>query len=69
MVGSQLNNLILFNVDVNECAFDNGGCMDRCTNFGGSYQCSCDSGFLQADGLSCGDTSPCKFMENYITHR
>ena len=49
-------------LDVNECAVDNGGCDQNCTNFGGSYQCSCHTGHLQADGFTCGPTMPGKLL-------
>ena len=40
--------------DVNECQINNGGCHSGCTDKVGSYDCSCDSGFvLAADGHSC----------------
>ena len=45
---------MLFNLDVNECAFENGGCHHKCVNSGGSYSCTCHDGYvLQADELSC----------------
>ena len=47
--------------DKNECAYQNGGCQDKCVNLGGSYRCECSSGFLQADGKSCGSTQPSEF--------
>ena len=45
--------------DVNECAYKNGGCDHKCINCGGSYECTCQSGFfLQTDGKSCRTTRP-----------
>jgi hypothetical protein len=47
--------ILPFIIDVNECAFSNGGCLGVCVNLAGSYRCACRPGmFLQADGLSCG---------------
>ena len=45
-------------IDVNECAYLNGGCQDKCVNMGGTYRCECRSrgSYLQADCLSCGPT-------------
>ncbi|XP_078701801.1 uncharacterized protein LOC144927883 isoform X3 [Branchiostoma floridae x Branchiostoma belcheri] len=46
--------------DVNECASNNGGCAQTCTNTVGSFVCSCGIGFvLNADGLSCDDVNEC----------
>merc|ERR1712142_95210 len=40
--------------DVDECATNNGGCMDVCTNTEGSFECSCfDGRILQEDYVSC----------------
>lgn len=40
--------------DINECAVDNGGCGQRCTNKNGGYTCSCGSGYkLGADARAC----------------
>ena len=40
--------------DVNECAYDNGGCQHQCINSGGSYRCECNCGYiLQPDKKSC----------------
>ncbi|XP_019615893.1 PREDICTED: signal peptide, CUB and EGF-like domain-containing protein 2 [Branchiostoma belcheri] len=37
--------------DTDECATDNGGCDQTCTNVPGSYTCSCRQGFvLKTDG-------------------
>ena len=36
--------------DINECLTDNGGCDQICTNKGGSFDCSCNSGFHSYDG-------------------
>ena len=44
---------------MNECAFNNGGCRETCTNTAGSYTCGCQSGFhLQEDGFACGSNRP-----------
>lgn len=41
--------------DINECAVNNGECSHICTNFEGSYQCSCGEGLqLEADNRTCG---------------
>lgn len=36
-------------IDQDECATNNGGCQHICTNTIGSYQCSCNNGFLLHD--------------------
>jgi hypothetical protein len=47
-------------IDVNECAINNGGCQQLCSNRVGSYACSCLSGFLLAsDGMFCDDINEC----------
>jgi len=41
-------------VDINECITYNGGCDTFCTNNGGSFRCSCKSGFtLSANNFEC----------------
>ncbi|XP_078701302.1 uncharacterized protein LOC144927629 isoform X3 [Branchiostoma floridae x Branchiostoma belcheri] len=46
--------------DTDECATDNGGCAQTCTNVPGSYTCSCQPGFvLNADEHGCEDTDEC----------
>ena len=41
-------------VDINECTINNGGCVQLCTNTLGSYNCSCNSGYiLDIDELNC----------------
>ena len=45
---------VLFSSDVNECATNNGNCVQVCTNTIGSYLCQCRVGYvLNADGRSC----------------
>ena len=50
-----LSNYIMYiNTDINECLNYNGACSHTCTNFDGSYTCSCNSGFkLENDGHNC----------------
>ncbi|XP_035662429.1 tenascin-R-like [Branchiostoma floridae] len=46
--------------DVNECSAANGGCLQTCTNYFGSFQCSCGIGYtLNVDGVSCDDINEC----------
>ena len=40
-----------FDVDINECDVDKGGCSDVCENSIGSFQCSCFSGFELQENL------------------
>ena len=48
------SNIILYNVDVDECDTDNGGCEHTCTNSVGSYTCSCNTGYtLDLDDEGC----------------
>ena len=44
-----------YNVDVDECASDNGGCDQHCINTEGSFECSaCERGYqLNTDGTTC----------------
>ena len=40
--------------DVDECALNNGGCSQSCTNTPGSFRCSCKPGYyLTVDGRTC----------------
>jgi len=46
--------------DINECATDNGGCEQNCTNINGGFKCSCENGYiLNTDELSCDDIDDC----------
>ena len=36
----------IFNADINECVTGNGGCDQNCHNSIGSYNCSCNIGYL-----------------------
>ena len=42
--------------DIDECATDDGGCDQTCTNSEGDYECPCNSGFtLNANEMACDD--------------
>ncbi|MBM4279638.1 MAG: hypothetical protein FJ137_02390 [Deltaproteobacteria bacterium] len=46
--------------DLGECAFNNGGCAQRCANSVGSFSCACDDAYvLAADGRACNDVDEC----------
>jgi dienelactone hydrolase len=46
--------------DVDECALNNGGCAQSCTNTEGDFECSCGPGYtLSTDGLGCDDVDEC----------
>ncbi|XP_059170018.1 mucin-like protein [Physella acuta] len=45
--------------DINECANNNGGCEQSCTNLAGSSLCGCKAGFLQ-NGNTCTDVNECE---------
>jgi len=42
------------NSDIDECAFNNGGCAvnANCTNTDGNFTCTCHPGYI-GDGLDC----------------
>ena len=49
-----LTNFLLCISDVNECEEENGGCEQICENTVGSYECSCNQGYLlAADDKTC----------------
>lgn len=55
-------------VDVNECAVNNGGCSQICSNSIGSFSCSCRTGFQNApDGRTCVDVDECSSGSNPCT--
>ena len=40
--------------DVDECAFDNGGCTQICSNNNRYFECLCNTGYiLMADNINC----------------
>ncbi|XP_052224228.1 MAM and LDL-receptor class A domain-containing protein 1-like [Dreissena polymorpha] len=52
--------------EIDKCADGRSGCEHNCTNFNGSYVCSCMPGFsLETDKHSC-NVNPCTF-DNYTT--
>ena len=41
-------------VDIDECDVENGGCFQICTDSEGSFDCSCETGFiLKQNGADC----------------
>ena len=48
----------LYSSDVNECASNNGGCEQICTDNVGSFECSCRPGFTR-NGRFCDDVDEC----------
>ena len=52
----------MFFSDIDECVVNNGNCSEfaNCTNFPGSYNCTCMAGFT-GDGFNCtGNICLCK---------
>ena len=45
-------------VDINECTQGTHTCTQSCTNTEGSFQCACNSGFLDVNG-ECTDIDEC----------
>ena len=46
--------IITIAIDTDECAIENGGCAQTCTNLVGSYQCGCNNGYdLDVDQHTC----------------
>ena len=57
MYTKMISQHVVFLVDINECAVNNGGCSNECMNSDGSYSCTCPIGYaLGADGLTCSGT-------------
>eukprot|EP00731_Ephydatia_muelleri_P015150 Em0008g870a len=47
-------------IDVNECAVNNGGCGQVCTDSNPGYNCSCNPGYmLNPDGVNCSGVNEC----------
>lgn len=52
-------------IDIDECSTNNDGCAHNCTNTIGSYQCSCEDGYiLNKDNHSCEGTYVCMYLCN-----
>ena len=50
----QQNFFFIYLKDIDECAVNNGGCDQNCTNTEGSFYCSCQMGYnLNEDGRTC----------------
>ena len=58
--------LYIFPKDINECATNNGGCSQVCTDNEGSFVCSCNTGYeLDADGTTCNGKPKKQFSKYY----
>lgn len=54
IVNNECFNRIPIVKDVNECAYNNGGCSHECVNMAGTYRCECPPGYtLHSNGHSC----------------
>ena len=56
--------LPIFSTDIDECASNNGGCAQVCTNNEGSFTCSCSAGFELSSGRFCNDIDECARQED-----
>ncbi len=46
--------VLTLSIDIDECATNNGGCEQNCTNTEGSFNCFCDSRYsLDNNSLNC----------------
>lgn len=53
IVKYEYKSFLLFS-DINECAKNNGNCVQTCTNTFGSFSCSCLTGYvLNGDKITC----------------
>ncbi len=60
MTRSTGSNSLYASADIDECAKDNGGCTDKCSNLQGSYVCSCEDDkktYLDEDKHTCNGES------------
>ena len=49
-----VDELVVFSLDINECTLNISGCGQNCINTIGSYDCSCYSGYqLAVNIMSC----------------
>jgi len=48
--------------DVDECAINNGGCTQNCTNYPGNHSCHCSVGFNLTNGTHCEDVNECAWL-------
>ena len=47
-------NFTILHTDIDECATNNGGCSQNCSNNVGTFNCSCNTGYtLFSDGITC----------------
>ena len=52
---SELSSYYLFLfIDIDECASNNGGCPQNCTNYDGGFTCSCMRGYMATSGSCVG---------------
>ena len=51
--------ILLLCLDINECEDGNGGCSQICTNNEGSFECSCNDGYILDGGRHCLGAKAC----------
>ena len=58
-------------IDIDECATNNGGCLQICTNTNTSFVCSCDTRhILAADNFTCeGKLLDCKSVQSAFSKK
>ncbi|XP_053389061.1 uncharacterized protein LOC128552082 [Mercenaria mercenaria] len=62
--------LVVISEDTDECEVANGGCQHICHNTVGSYECSCNTGYILSDnGGTCSDVNECAIQNGGCDHR
>ena len=65
----RFNNYSIFNLDINECFNNNGGCSHFCHNTFGGFYCSCNENEdLDVDNRTCIGIKPAWSLHSAITY-
>ena len=61
-----ISRIIISSSDVEECAVDNGGCVNAaCTNTVGSFTCDCYTGYSRVDEITCQGNKAWWYLFNF----